>query len=139
VYEHGIIVLEWDQRPSETKEAWICVGVSDQLSPNHNQNESCHNTRGWHGRSFGFALCFRVKLGCRTWAKLWKYWPFLVHSISDGSVPKAKLVVTKIVVIWPPTWKTKHPQSKHGKMTSPKQNITIIGSRKDQIADTLED
>lgn len=39
---------ERDESPNETNEAGICVWVTDKLPPNHDQDQTGHNTRRRH-------------------------------------------------------------------------------------------
>uniref|UniRef100_A0A7C9DH84 Uncharacterized protein n=1 Tax=Opuntia streptacantha TaxID=393608 RepID=A0A7C9DH84_OPUST len=70
---------EGDQRPSETKQARISVGISDEFSPNHDENEPCHYTCWW--QSFGPPILHFVSL-----------FHFSIYS----SIPKPKIIPLQI-------------------------------------------
>jgi hypothetical protein len=94
-------ILVGDQRPGEANEAGVSIGIPNELSPNHNQNESGHNAGRRHRRCLGFTLSTTlwVELRRGAGAELGKHWAFTVDPICGWPVSKAELIPTKLIII----------------------------------------
>lgn len=92
-------ILVRDQRPGEANEARISVGIPNEFSPHHYQDESGHNTSRGHGCWLGLGSSFGVKLCGGAGAELGHGRPFSVTPIHRRSIPEAELILTELIVI----------------------------------------